>query len=126
MGNGQDILLGIDPIIGTQTISQLPSDLREYLLDLAISTLSQAHNILPRQHHYWYTAENLNIVWEWKLVWKIFTRSLEHARIGLSSRSDLLIWDYNKSDGSVSVELVYDFIVHSSSPTTGSSLHALI
>ena len=51
VGNEQDIILGIDPIIGTQTISWLDSDLREYLVDLGISTLSQAQNILPGQHH---------------------------------------------------------------------------
>ena len=53
-------------------------------------------------------------------------RGLEHGRIWLNSQSDSLVWDHNKSDGSVSTELVYDFIVQSSSPPTGSKLLALI
>ena len=126
VGNGQDILVGIGLIIGTQSLSWLPSSLREYLEDLGISTLSHAHNILLGQHHYWYTAEDLCISGEWKLAWENFTRSLELRRIKLSSLSDSLVWDYNKSEGSVSAELVYDFIVHSSSPPTGSKLLAFL
>ena len=126
VGNGHDILLGIDPIIGTMYSSWLPSDLRDYLDDLGISTLSQAHNILPGQHHYWYTTEDLNIDGDWKLLWENYTSSVESVKIRLSTRSDNLVWDYNKYDGSVTTELVYDYIVHHSCPPIGIPLHALI
>ena len=85
VGNGQDILVGIDPIIGTHSPSELASSLREYLEDLGIKTLSHAQNILPGQHHYWYTAEDLCIAGEWKIAWDNFTRGLEYGRIRLSS-----------------------------------------
>ena len=81
MGNGHDILLGIDPIIGTLYSSWLPLYIRDYLEDLGISTLSQAHNILPGQQHYWYTTEDLNIDGDWKLLWENYMSSMECARI---------------------------------------------
>ena len=104
----------------------LPSGLREYLEDLGISTLSHAHNILPGQHHYWYTAEDLCIVGEWKIAWDNFMRGLEFGRIRLNTQSDSLIWAHNKFDGFVSANLVYDCIVQSSSPPAGNRLLALI
>ena len=126
VGNGMDILLGIDPIIGTLHNSGLPSYLREYLEDPGITTLSQAHNIMPGQQPYWYTSYYLNIDGEWKLLWENYTSSLEGARIRLSPRSDILVWDYNHSDGSVTAELVYDNIIYSSSLSIGIPLQALI
>ena len=42
VGNGKDILIGIDPIIGSASHSFLPYDLRDYLLDYGIATLHQA------------------------------------------------------------------------------------
>ena len=47
VGNGQDILMVIDLIIGMHSPSVLPFGLKEYLEDLGISTLSHANNILP-------------------------------------------------------------------------------
>ena len=46
VGNGMDIQLGIDPIIGTQSCPELRSDFRDYLKDLGITNLSQENNIL--------------------------------------------------------------------------------
>ena len=118
--------MGIDPIIGTQTPHTLPTGLREFLEDLDISTLSQARNIVPGTHHYWYTAEDLCIAGDWKIAWDNYTRGLELGRIRLNPLSDSLVWDHNRSDGSVSAKLVYDSIVQSSSPPTGNILLALI
>ena len=52
VGNGMDIQLCIEPIIGVQCYTEIPSDFRDYLEDLGISTLSQAQNVLPGQHPY--------------------------------------------------------------------------
>ena len=118
--------MGIDPIIGTHSPSELPSSLREYLEDLGITTLSHAQNILPGQHHYWYTAEDLYIAGDWKFAWDNYTRCLEYGRIRLNSHIESLVWHHKKFDGSVSTELVYDVIMQSSPPPTGSKLHAFI
>ena len=84
MGNGQDVLVGIDPIIGAQSPHSLPIGLREFLEDLGITTLSQACNILPGLHQYWYTVEDLCIAGEWKSAWDDYTRDLELGRIKLN------------------------------------------
>ena len=47
VGNGVDIWIGIDPVIGVSSTHLLPEELRSYLEDLDIKTLSQAHNTLP-------------------------------------------------------------------------------
>ena len=62
VGNGNDIWIGVDPIIGAPSSSTLPEELRSFLEDLDIYTLSQAHNILPDSQNYWYTADELGIV----------------------------------------------------------------
>ena len=100
----------------------LPTGFREFLEDLDIVSLSQAPNTLPGLHKYWYTIEDLCIAGDWKLAWDTFMRSLEIGGIRLNSLSNSLIWAYNKFDGSVSAKLVYDCIVHSSSPSVGSRL----
>ena len=46
VGNGESILLGIDPIVGSHSSFSLPEELRLYLEDLNICNLSQAHNSL--------------------------------------------------------------------------------
>ena len=53
--------MGVDPIIGTHSLSDLPLGLREYLEDLGIVSLNHAQNILSGLHNYWYTTEDLNI-----------------------------------------------------------------
>ena len=105
VGNGQNILVGIGLIIGTHSLSVLPLGIREYLEDLGIVSLIHAQNILPSQHNYWYMAEELNIVGDWKLAWENYTRCLEHGRIRLNSLTDSLVWDHNKHDGNVTTEL---------------------
>ena len=76
VGNGLDVLVGIDPIIGAKSPHYLPIGLREYLEDLDITTLSQARNILPGSHQYWYTVEDLCIAGEWKIAWDSYMKGL--------------------------------------------------
>ena len=47
VGNGSDIRLGMDPIVGLGNSFILPEDLRSYLEDYGISTLAQARNETP-------------------------------------------------------------------------------
>ena len=85
VGNGNNFLLGIDPIIGIPDSLTLLAGFLEYLEDLDIATLSQAQNTLPGLHKYWYTAEDLCVVGDWKLAWDTFMRSLEFGGIRLNS-----------------------------------------
>ena len=61
VGNGEDIRIGIDPIIGTENLVVLPQDLREYLEDYGIVTLAQARNFSLGAKSYWFTAEDLDL-----------------------------------------------------------------
>ena len=84
-GNGNDILIGIDPVMGNPISHLFPDGLRSYLEDLDIKTLAQARNTLSDAHHYWYSAEELYLDGEWKEVWNTFTRDLDLNGIHLSS-----------------------------------------
>ena len=53
VGRGTDILIGIDPVVGSHTGFFLPEDLRTYLQDLNINTLDQAQNTLHDAQNYW-------------------------------------------------------------------------
>ena len=126
VGNGLDVLIGIDQIIGVPSSLSLPTGLRDFLEDLDITSLTHARNTLPGTHHYWYSAEDLCVTGDWKLAWDSFTRDLELSEIRLNTQSDVLIWAYNKRDGSISANLVYDSIVKPLSPPSGSRLLALV
>ena len=52
VGNGENILIGIDPIVGSHNSFSLPEDLRTYLEDLNMCTFSQVHNSLPYAQSY--------------------------------------------------------------------------
>ena len=69
VGNGRDIQVGVDPLIGNSHTFLLPDGLRTYLEDLDIISLAQAHNSLPDAHGYWYSAEELLLEGEWKNAW---------------------------------------------------------
>ena len=107
-------------MIGNPTSYHFPEGLRTYLEDLDIKTLAQAHNTLPDAHHYWYSAEDLYLYIDWKKIWNSFTRNLDLNGIRLSSDFDTLIWEYNKDNGMISAEKVYDCIVNSSNLALGS------
>ena len=118
VGDGENVQFGIDPIIGILDSFTWPVGFREFLEDLDIVTLSQALNIILGSQ-YWYSTEDLCVIREWKLAWDSFTRNLELGGIRLHSRSDSLMWDFNKFDGTVSAKLVYESIVANSSSPTG-------
>ena len=92
VGNGEDIRIGIDPIIGTENLVVLPQGLRDYLEDYSIITLAQARNFSLGAKSYWYTAEDLDLGREWRLLWNKFISGLEFGRVRLSSQRDSLIW----------------------------------
>ena len=45
VGNGKDIMIGVDPVINVPSSHNLLEELRTFMEDLDISTLSQAQNI---------------------------------------------------------------------------------
>ena len=61
MGNGSDIRLGVDLVVGLSNSYILPVDLRAYLEDYGINTLAQARNKTSFAAGYWFTAEELDL-----------------------------------------------------------------
>ena len=59
VGNGRDIIIGTNPVIGIPISLHFPEGLRSYLDDLDIKTLAHAHNSQPDAHHYWFSADEL-------------------------------------------------------------------
>ena len=97
-----------------------------FLDDMEINTLAQARNTLPKSSHYWYNAEDICISGTWKSAWDSFTNALDLGGICLYTRADSLIWAFNKQNGFVTTNLVYESIVLSSNPPMGSRLLDLI
>ena len=52
VGNGKNVLLGIDLIVGVSNSLSIPQGLRDYLADLDIVTLAQARSTLPDAQKY--------------------------------------------------------------------------
>ena len=126
VGDGKNILIGLDPIIGAHTSYILPDDLRTYLVDLEICTLAQAHNLLPDAQHYWYTANELGLAGSWKATWNDYTEGLVSGGIHLSSSADSLVWDFNKKEGTISARFPYECIINSFTPLDGTSIDSLL
>ena len=112
--------------MGASYSRSLPSVLLDFLDDMEINTLARAHNTLPGSSHYWYSAEDLCISGTWKSAWDSFMNALDMGGIRLYTRADSLIWAFNKHNGSVTANLVYESIVLSSNPPVVSRLIDLI
>ena len=122
VGHGHDILLGVDPVMGNHASLPFSDELRTYLEDLGISTLAQAHNTFFDAQQYWYTADDLYLEGEWKIVWNTFIKGLNLCGIRLTSEPDSLIWDYNKLNGMITAEKMYECIVKTHLQDPGSRL----
>ena len=61
VGNGSDIRLGVDPVVGLGNSFFLPDELRSYLEDYGINTLAQARNKTSCAAGYSFTAEELDL-----------------------------------------------------------------
>ena len=110
VGNGSLIRVGVDPMVGFGTDYILPVGLREYLEDFGIVTLNQARNITSSASSYWYTAVDLDLCNDWKLLWERYIRGLEYGRIFLSDLNDTLLCSHSNFVGSLSAAKGYDNI----------------
>ena len=98
VGNGLNIRLGVDPIVGNNSLYLLPADLRDYLHDLGISTLAQAQNLdgCGSDRSNWYIASDLYLGGEWADQWCTFVKGLTHGGIRIGTEEDTLLWLYDK------------------------------
>ena len=126
VGDGENILLGIDPIVGSQSSFSLLEDLRSYLEDMNICTLSQAQNSLHNAQSYWLTADDLDLGGSYKITWNAYIEGLSGAGICLTNRLDELVWDYKKKSGSITAKNAYECIVFSLSPPAANLADSLL
>ena len=110
VGNGSDIRLGVDPIVGLSNSFILPDDLRAYLEDYGINILAKARNKSPFAAGYWFTVEELDLGGDWKYLWNKYIRGLEYNRIRLSDLYDTLLWSHSNYVGMISAAKGYECI----------------
>ena len=111
VGNGKAIRMGLDPIVGLGLPFLLSLDLYEYLEDYGICTLDQARNLTSCAQNYWFSAANLDLEGEWKILWDNFNTGLEYGRIRLSDQCDSLLWSHNHYVGALTDAHGYECIV---------------
>ena len=68
VGNGENIRVGLDLIVGMGSPYSLPKNLRDYLEDYGILSLDQARNYSPDARSYWLTADDLDLGGDWKII----------------------------------------------------------
>ena len=73
VGNGAQVRIGLDPIVGLGCSYILFEELRYYLEDYGISTLDQARN---HSTGHWFSAVELDLCDEWSKQWNIYIRGL--------------------------------------------------
>ena len=105
VGQGTEVKVGADPIVGLGSSYMLPYELRTYLEDYGINTLAQAIN---HETGHWSTAEELDLCVEWSLLWSTYTRGLEYSRININEEPDLLLWSTGLYVGSISAAKGYE------------------
>ena len=79
--------------------------------DYGICSLEHAQNQTPHAQNYWFSADDLELQGEWKILWDNYIRGLEFGRIRLSDNCDSLLWTHNYYVGPVTVAMGYDYIV---------------
>ena len=92
VGNDLKIRLGVDPIAGHNSLYLLSAELRDYLIDLGISTLAQAQNLdgSGPVGTNWYTASDLYLGGEWDEQWSTFAGKVGIVSIGVVCARRLL------------------------------------
>ena len=83
VGDGENFLLGIDPIVGLHSSFSFPEDLRSYLEYLNICTLAQAQNYFQHAQSYWLSTEDLDLGGTYNILWKDYIEGLSRAGIWL-------------------------------------------
>ena len=81
VGNGRNVSIGIDFIIGLGDYFKLPEQITKYLADISYFTL--AHIKRPiwmnTDFSYWYSAKDLGLVKDLVLEWEVYTKRLNYA-----------------------------------------------
>ena len=113
MGNGDNILVGIDPFIGGEYAYILSLDFLDYMAYFGFVTLNKFKrpNWLKHSPSYWFTAIDLGLHGLWVVDWSTYINDLNRSRIRLNDTSDNLVWSWDKTTGEVSTKESYKEII---------------
>jgi hypothetical protein len=113
-GNGKEISLGRDKILGLENRSILSPQLRNRLssqnfLFLAQLKVTAGAPLLPDR---WIHSSLLQLQDPLALEWDAFTLALQSAGISLSNDRDSLLWAGGDASGNLTVKNVYKALLH--------------
>jgi hypothetical protein len=96
-GNGWDIQIGLDPLIGSQSFYKLFENLVDTLHSKGIKFLAQVASLDTGvlNGFNWKNAEIFDLFGEQKDEWEIYVRGLKHSGFVLSTKTDSIAryWD---------------------------------
>jgi hypothetical protein len=113
-GDGVEVQIGVDKILGMGDRSLLSPDLRSLLGQKNIFLLAQVHlqsgcRSLPNR---WLNSEYLNLFNQSAIEWDIYASALKEAGITLSQGPDTLRWAGGDATGNLSVKNIYQALMN--------------
>ena len=116
-GDGWNIRIGRDPILGIHGAYRLSDPLLTILLENRIFYLAQAAKVTDDNlFTVWKDAEDLNLTGTMADEWNYYTYQLRNTGIRLQLCKDSLIWSKNAKTGTITAALAYSSTVSSSFP----------
>lgn len=112
VGNGYQVSVGIDLILGTSHSGILSPSLLQTLQHLGINYLYQVPNVFVVQHEInsWIPAHELHLSGSVAIEWNLYISGLSHAGIYLNEDLDQIYWSFGSGEGTVSTKLAYEAI----------------
>ena len=100
-GNGKDIRIGVDPLIGSHTYYKLSMNLIYVPKTQCIEFLAQAGtvNLENTSHTSWKKDAILGLVGEQKEEWNNFIKGIVGSGFDLNSDKDTLLWSWYTKGG---------------------------
>lgn len=113
VGNGYQIKLGMDRIIGVNSTGLLSTETLQLLHDRGLFYLNQVHicHTNDRRDAHWLTARALHLSGTVGVEWQSYTNGLTHVGIVLNEYLDTMVWENEGVDGTVSTVEAYTYYV---------------
>lgn len=118
VGDGYQVRLGIDPIIGYDVV--LSHSTLVNIQHRGLKYLNQDSNRqMSTSTGYWLCANDIGLSGNSGKEWDHYFHLLAHAGIRLRDQSDSIVWNWNESDGQITTQLVYESIIQQHLPPVG-------
>jgi hypothetical protein len=109
-GDGRDVRIGSDPMVGSHNFYQLSRNLISKLKDLGFEFLAQVGTVDLENSRQtgWIKAEVLGLEGDLKDEWNNYVKGLVSLGIELNKDKDLLMWSWDTKSGQVSAKKAYE------------------